>query len=102
MLLTRCRWRALRVQKVVSNKAVESPEPSPSSSKKNWLEDLCSFDNGEEDDDIDLEELGRALSEASLMSPQNNVTKSAKKLPAVGQSTRSIDGSIPGELHGFV
>lgn len=101
MLLTRCSWRALRVQKVVSNKVVESPEPS-SSSKKNWLEDLCSFDNGEEDDDIDLEELGRALSEASLTSPQNNVTKSVKKSPASGQSTRSIDGRIPGELHGFV
>lgn len=88
-------WRALRVQKVVSNKAVQSPDPSPSSSKKNWLEDLYSFDNGEEDDDIELEELGRALSEASLTSPQNNVTKSVKKSPANGQSTRSIDGRIP-------
>lgn len=88
-------WRALRVQRVLSNK--DSPKSSPSTSKKSWLEDLCSFDDGDEDDDIDLEELSRALSEAASLSPtgknQNNVTKSKKKSPT-SQATRSIDGSI--------
>ncbi|KAH6835128.1 hypothetical protein C2S53_003613 [Perilla frutescens var. hirtella] len=90
-------WRALRVQKILSNK--ESPKSSPSSSKQNWMEDLCSFDIGEEDDDIDLEELSRALSEAASLTPtgkkQSNVTKSKKKSLPPGQSTRSVDGSIP-------
>ncbi|XP_057806975.1 uncharacterized protein LOC131021710 isoform X1 [Salvia miltiorrhiza] len=91
-------WRALRVQKIASNKGDESPESSTSCSKNNWLEDLCSFDIGEEVDDIDVEELSRALSEAASLNStgkkQNNVTKSRKESLPTGQSTRSIDGSI--------
>lgn len=101
-----CSWRALRVQKILSNKGDESPKSSHSCSKNNWLDDLCSFDVGEEDDDIDLEELGRELSEAASLNPtgkeQNNVTKSRKESLPSGQSTRPIDGRIPGEVHKFV
>lgn len=99
-----CSWRALRVQKNLSNKGDKSPKSSPSSSKNNWLEDLCSFDIEEDDDDVDMEELSRQLSEAASLSSngkkQNSCSKSKKK--SIGQSTRSSDVSIPGGLHAFI
>ncbi|XP_042018020.1 programmed cell death protein 2-like [Salvia splendens] len=92
-------WKALRVQKMLSNKGDESPKSSSCCSKTNWLDDLCSFDVGGEDDDIDIEELSRELSEAASLNStdknQNNVAKSRKEYMSTGQSTRSIDSSIP-------
>lgn len=94
------------MQKILSNKRDESPKSSSCCSKSNWLDDLCSFDVGEEDDDIDIEELSRALSEAASLNStdekQNNVAKSRKEYMSTGQSTRSIDSSVPGELHHFI
>lgn len=95
------------MQKILSNKGYESPKSSPSSSKTNWLEDLCSFDIGEDDvDDVDMEELSRQLSEAASLNStgklQNNSTKSKKKPLSIGQSTMSGDISIPGELRSFL
>ncbi|KAL0395576.1 UNVERIFIED_CONTAM: 20S rRNA accumulation protein 4 [Sesamum calycinum] len=81
-------WRALRVQKISSNEVVQVPTPSLSISNTNWQKDLWSFDINEEDgheddDDIDLEELGRALSEAASLTSsgerRNNDAESSRK-----------------------
>ncbi|CAN1772872.1 Programmed cell death protein 2-like [Linum perenne] len=61
-------WRALRVQKLDdggamsmnNGKAVPSTTPSVSDSKTSWFDDL----DDEDDEDIDLEALGRAFLEA--------------------------------------
>ncbi|KAL8474994.1 hypothetical protein ACS0TY_031427 [Phlomoides rotata] len=97
-------WRALRVQKVSSNEEVQKPESSPSISNNNWQEDLWSFDNKEEDgcetdDDIDLEELSKALSEAANLTSsgkkQRSDAKCSRKSLPTGQSARSVDDKIP-------
>lgn len=95
------------MQKILSNHGYDSPKSSPSSSKNNWLEDLCSFDIGEDDDDdVDMEELSRQLSEAASLNStgktQNNSAKSKKKSLSIGQSTMSSDASIPGGLGNFL
>ncbi|OWM65598.1 probable 20S rRNA accumulation protein 4 [Punica granatum] len=65
-------WRALRVQKSCSREdksdaargtAVPDSEPSGSVRGKNWWED---FDEDDDDEDVDLKQLGRALSEATI------------------------------------
>lgn len=87
---------------------MQLPESSPSNSNNNWQEDLWSFGNEEEDgcetdDDIDLEELSKALSEAGNLTSsgkkQRSDTKSSRKSLPTGQSARSIDDKIPGKLH---
>ncbi|KAJ8620850.1 hypothetical protein MRB53_029379 [Persea americana] len=73
-------WRVLRLQKfpnaVESITAAEEVSSSAVScesvSRSNWWEDLCENGSGEEDDDdnygdVDLQELGRALSEAASL-----------------------------------
>ncbi|PIN26868.1 putative MYND Zn-finger protein [Handroanthus impetiginosus] len=108
-------WRALRVQKISSveesskhprNEVAHVPESSHSVSNNNWRNNLWTFDTREEhghetDDDIDLEELGRALSEAATLAStgkwQNIEVKSSRKpVPtAVGQPARSVDNNTP-------
>ncbi|KAL0461150.1 UNVERIFIED_CONTAM: hypothetical protein Slati_0002600 [Sesamum latifolium] len=97
-------WRALRVQKNSSNEVVQVPTSTPSISNTNWQKDLWSFDINEEDgheddDDIDLEELGRALSEAASLTSsgerRNNDAESSRKPLPRGQPARSIDDKIP-------
>ncbi|KAL2528073.1 programmed cell death 2 C-terminal domain-containing protein [Forsythia ovata] len=102
-------WRVLRVQKPSSSEELASPSgkmlpvsaSSLSVSNNDWSEDLWSFESGGEDSDgdIDLEELGRAFSEAASVSSvskkQNcDATSSGKRLTA-GLSARSIDDKIP-------
>lgn len=102
-----CSWRALRVQKISSDEVVQLPKSSLSISKNKWQDGLWSFDIKEEDghetdDDIDLEELGRALSEAANLTStgkkQNNDAKSSRKSLPTGQSARSVGDKIPGKL----
>ncbi|KAL0432035.1 UNVERIFIED_CONTAM: hypothetical protein Sradi_0829500 [Sesamum radiatum] len=93
-------WQALRVQKISSNEVVRVPTSSLSVSNTNWRKDLWSFDineddGHEDDDDIDLEELGRALSEAASLTSRNNDAESSRKPLPRGQPTRSIDDKIP-------
>lgn len=65
-------WIAIRVQRCSSSRVSGSreeesvllPDASCKSSNADWRNDLWSFDE-ENDDDVDLEELGRALSEAA-------------------------------------
>ncbi|KAL9241479.1 hypothetical protein vseg_015589 [Gypsophila vaccaria] len=79
-------WRAIRVQKPVkfeepnsgySEASCSAQSVSPASDSK-WLDDLCSFNLGSEDsgeeEDMSLEDLARALSEASV-----HASGSAKK-----------------------
>ncbi|KAI3462003.1 hypothetical protein Pfo_018666 [Paulownia fortunei] len=96
-------WQAIRVQKISGNEVVHVPT-SLSIPNNNWQEDLWSFDIREEDghendDDIDLEELGRALSEAANFTStgkrQNNDAESSRKPLRIGQPARSIDDKIP-------
>lgn len=86
---------------------MQLPESSPSISNNNWQEDLWSFGNKEEDgcetdDDTDLEELSRALSEAAVLTSsgkkQRSDAKSSRKSLPTGQSARSVDDKIPGKL----
>ncbi|KAF5960576.1 hypothetical protein HYC85_001785 [Camellia sinensis] len=80
-------WRALRVQKsfsveesnIICHEVVPKATSSLSDSTSDWREDLWTFDSREDDgndDDIDLEELGMAFSEAAsltyLPKKQNN------------------------------
>ncbi|KAK4383534.1 20S rRNA accumulation protein 4 [Sesamum angolense] len=97
-------WRALRVQKISSNEVVQVPTSSLSISNTNWQKDLWSFDINEEDghendDDIDLEELGRALSEAASLTSsgerRNNDAESSRKPLPRSIPARSIDDKIP-------
>ncbi|KAL2528184.1 programmed cell death 2 C-terminal domain-containing protein [Forsythia ovata] len=102
-------WRVLRVQKPSGSEELASPSgkmlpvsaSSLSVSNNDWSEDLWSFESGGEDSDgdIDLEELGRAFSEAASVSSvskkQNcDATSSGKRLTA-GLSASSIDDKIP-------
>ncbi|KAG8373298.1 hypothetical protein BUALT_Bualt11G0009400 [Buddleja alternifolia] len=97
-------WRALRVQKLSSHDVAHVPESTLPISNNDWQNDLWSFDISEEhghedDDDIDLEELSRALSEAANLAStgkrQNNDGESNKKRLPAGQPARPIDDNIP-------
>lgn len=67
-------WKAIRVQRCTSSRITESlgvekvllPEASCQPSNADWRDDFWSFDEGN-DDDEDLEDLGRALSEAASL-----------------------------------
>ncbi|XP_071915474.1 probable 20S rRNA accumulation protein 4 isoform X1 [Coffea arabica] len=74
-------WRALRVQKSVSsedpfvhsNDVAPFPSSSVSAVKNDWQQDLWTFESREDDDggngdDLDLEDLSRAFSEAASLS----------------------------------
>lgn len=89
-------WRALRVQKISSiedslpscDDVDQTTVSSLSITETNWHDDLWSLQpregHGDEiDDDIDLEELGRALSEAA------HVTSTSKRQSNDNDSTRS-------------
>ena len=110
VILILCSWRALRVQKspntdkspTTSQEAVSSPAPSPapsvSVSNTSWLEGFDD-ENGEE---MDLEELSKALSEAATSASQSKKPQSkhhsmsnAKPTP-VSPRTSTIDYSTPG------
>lgn len=108
-----CSWKAVRVQKSFSSDEPNLPRdevaPSPSSSlsaPKDWREDLWTFDSREDDDEsndsIDLEELGRALSEAATISSntkeQKREPETALKPSLVAYKARSVD-KTPGILH---
>ncbi|KAL3637495.1 hypothetical protein CASFOL_018663 [Castilleja foliolosa] len=96
-------WRAFRVQKVLSNEVTNEPASSISNSKNNWQKDLWSFSDRESDDDgdedMDMEELARAFSEAADLTStdkrQNNSAESSRKPPPTSRSARSIDDKIP-------
>ncbi|KAL7089907.1 hypothetical protein ACP275_12G006300 [Erythranthe tilingii] len=93
-------WRALRVQKI-SSEEVGPTTNSSSVSDNNWKKDLWSFDIDEEEDveDIDLEELSRALSEAAKLTTngkrQSNGGEFSKKPLHISQPARSVDDKVP-------
>lgn len=102
-----CSWRALRVQKISGNEVGPAQTSSLSVLNNNWKEDLFSYDIGEEDDcesddDIDLEELGRALSEAanltSTSKSRNNDVECSRKPQPTRRPARPIDDNVPGIL----
>ncbi|XP_051114699.1 uncharacterized protein LOC127240203 isoform X2 [Andrographis paniculata] len=95
-------WRALRIQKILSNETVHCPTVSISNSEK----DGCSFGfiegdamEGEDEDDIDLEQLQMAFSQAANISPsgkmQNNDGDSSKKHRLTGHPARSVNDKTP-------
>ncbi|XP_042505995.1 programmed cell death protein 2-like isoform X2 [Macadamia integrifolia] len=104
-------WHAVRVQK--SNNVEGSPTckqvipstvPSGSISNSNkwWEEDSWTCRSGEEDEDnIDLEELGRALSEAACLASnskkkkKSGIHKSARKCSPVLQEVGVVHANIP-------
>ncbi|KAK0607448.1 hypothetical protein LWI29_015203 [Acer saccharum] len=94
-------WRAFRVQKFetakdsdIGTREVVPSKASPVSiSKMSWWE---SFDD--EDDDVDLEKLGKALSEAASLASHskkqhgsNQTSKSVVKPSSSSQQTRVVD-----------
>ncbi|XP_030924069.1 programmed cell death protein 2-like [Quercus lobata] len=98
-------WQALRVQKssntdespTTSQEVVSSPAPSVSVSNTSWLEGFDD-ENGEE---MDLEELSKALSEAATSASQSKKPQSkhhsmsnAKPTP-VSPRTSMMDSSTP-------
>ncbi|KAL6555923.1 hypothetical protein OROGR_005211 [Orobanche gracilis] len=89
-------WRAIRVQKIPSNELVQVPTSSPSNPNNNWPAATFAADDG--DDDIDLEELGRALSEASSSTTVNkrrtNDAESRRKPLPTGRPTRLVDDKM--------
>ncbi|CAN4106489.1 unnamed protein product [Withania somnifera] len=105
-------WRAIRIQKSVnseglksqSDRAVSLPASSASDSKKERKKDILSFDflaegDDEDDDDIDLAELGRALSEAASLASKSKKPNHDRKLTAKTSSpvcaSRVIDKKLP-------
>ncbi|KAF7134843.1 hypothetical protein RHSIM_Rhsim08G0006100 [Rhododendron simsii] len=104
-------WRALRVQKFIEKSNIACHEVVPqttsplSISTAVWREDMWPFDSKEDDDGdkdcIDLEELGRALSEAATLAShpkkQNKVSHSKAILEPspVSKTTRVVDDKTP-------
>ncbi|KAL6009374.1 hypothetical protein ACLOJK_022603 [Asimina triloba] len=99
-------WRTLRFQKThnevessISSQKEEAPSEMVTNSK-NWWEDLLKGGD-KEGEDVDLEELGRALSEAgslaSHIKKQNGHTQSdtISKDSPIKSSPRAKDYSIP-------
>lgn len=78
------------------------PAPSDTSANTDWRKDFWSLENGEEnDDDIDLEELSRAFSEAASLSshPEKEIThQSEATLRPLSASPRirDVDRNTPG------
>ncbi|XP_059308007.1 probable 20S rRNA accumulation protein 4 isoform X3 [Lycium ferocissimum] len=106
-------WRAIRIQKAVNTEGLKSQSykavASPASdSKKEWKKDIWSLDSLEEDDDddddddddnIDLAELGRALSEAASMAShskkQNHGRELTPKTSSPVCAARVVDKRLP-------
>ncbi|KAJ4942642.1 hypothetical protein NE237_019478 [Protea cynaroides] len=108
-------WHAVRVQKsykVEESASCKQVTPSTLSSgsisncNKWWEADLWTCSSGEDDadedkDDIDLEELGRALSEAASLAShfqkQNDggITESARKCSPVRQEVGVVHADMP-------
>lgn len=98
-------WRALRVQKssnvdescTTSCEVASSPATPVSLSTTGWWEDFDD-DNG---DDMDLEELGKALSEAAIFASHskktqiNHHSETVVKTMPVSTRTRTRDSNIP-------
>nr|XP_017226591.1 PREDICTED: probable 20S rRNA accumulation protein 4 isoform X2 [Daucus carota subsp. sativus] len=85
-------WIAIRVQRCSSNRISESheeenvllPDASYQASNTDWRDEFWSFDEGN-DDDVDLEELGRSLSEAA------GLASNSKREGIPHQSEATID-----------
>ncbi|XP_052189255.1 uncharacterized protein LOC127799346 [Diospyros lotus] len=106
-------WRAIRVQKSFSggkssvnyHEEIAPTTSSLSASASDWREDLWAFDSIEDEDagndDIDLEELRRALSDAASLASypkkQNKVHQSETIVEAapVRKTTQEVDNQTP-------
>nr|XP_043631192.1 programmed cell death protein 2-like [Erigeron canadensis] len=78
-------WRALRLQRSFNDK---KPEPISQDSivsplTTELLDDLWSFDLDDEDDDINLDDLGKALTEATTLASASKDKKQTTSLDAV-------------------
>lgn len=114
MLWLVCSWRALRVQKstidersnITCHEVVPQTTSPLSISTADWREDMWPFDSKEDDNEdedcIDLEELGRALSEAATLAShpkkENKVSHSKVILEPspVSKTARVVDDKTPG------
>ncbi|KAK4772090.1 hypothetical protein SAY86_013865 [Trapa natans] len=92
-------WRALRIQKpcfeenesnAAHGSAVPSFEPSEPSKEARWWEDFDEEDN----EDMDLEELGRALSEAAT-SASNHKKQSDNPDSCTVENPSSLKSTLP-------
>lgn len=108
-------WRAVRVQKSTSGEGSKPPSDdsahlpasSVSTTNNDWKKDFWTFDSTEEEDnesndDIDLEDLSRAFSEAASLALQSKKqihNHECDTIPSpLGHSTRVIDEKIPGRF----
>ena len=103
-----CNWRTLRFQKAhneVESSISSQKEAAPSemvTNSNNWWEEDLLKEGDEEGEDVDLEELGRALSEAGSLAShtkkQNGHTSSdtIAKDSSMKSNPRAKDSSIPG------
>uniref|UniRef100_A0A7C9B2Q4 Programmed cell death protein 2 C-terminal domain-containing protein n=1 Tax=Opuntia streptacantha TaxID=393608 RepID=A0A7C9B2Q4_OPUST len=104
-------WRAIRVQKpdkceeaeAANSEAALSAVSSASASNSKWWDDLYSFESDGEDcrdEDINMEELGRALSEAasvasgSAKETRKKHTETGGKSVSVTSKTTQVDASV--------
>lgn len=105
-ILILCSWRALRVQKspntdetpTTSQEVVSSPAPSVPVSDTSWLEGFDDDENGEE---MDVEELRKALTEAATSASQSKKPQSkhhsmSNVKPTVSPRPSMMDSSTPG------
>lgn len=97
-------WIAIRVQRCSSSKTSESrgeenvllPDASCQTSNADWRDDFWSFNEGNDDDDEDLEDLGRALSEAASLASHSkrgslpHQYEAAIDSPPTSQTTKII------------
>ncbi|KAK1410725.1 hypothetical protein QVD17_37264 [Tagetes erecta] len=92
------RWRALRVQRSLPDKESEplGHDHSESPSTTKLQDDPWAFDFDDEDDDINLEDLGRALTEATTLASgsktkkQNACPDSTEKSSPISLRSRSV------------
>ena len=94
-----CRWRAIRVQKLnPTNEEVVQETVVTSSPIAGWNNDIWTEEgNDENDEDIDLEELGRALFEAASVasfSKKWHVKPTVKSSP-LSPRTRVVSNDTP-------
>ena len=114
-----CSWRALRVQKSVSsedpfvhsNDVAPFPSSSVSAVKNDWQQDLWTFESREDDDggngdDLDLEDLSRAFSEAASLSSiskkQSCDPEASLKPSSTDEKSKANDKRFPGIACGCV
>lgn len=89
----------------VTGNEVVPPRISPKSASKNHVtEDLWTFDSREDDDDdIDLEELSRAFSEAASLAShpkkKSDTSRDATVEPStVSRTSRVVSDNVPGMM----